>query len=82
METNGKITVTKKITVSAFSEDYNENSYKFHYGNKNFEFVPKSQVVFVEHNGSTEFGTGIESRFFEMPVWLFARLKGIEFYGI
>ena len=73
---------TEKITISAFSEDYSEKAYKFYYGNKNFEFVPKSQVTFVEHsNGSEDFGEGIESRYFEVPVWLFSKLKGCEFYG-
>ena len=71
------------ITISAFSEDYNEKSYKFHYGLNLFEFVPKSQVKFIETGkGAQEFGTGIESRFFEMPIWLFNKLQGQRFYGI
>lgn len=71
------------ITISAYSEDYNDKSYKFYYGQRNFEFVPKSQVEFVEHsNGSTNFGDGLESRFFKLPVWLFKKLKGIDYYGV
>ena len=71
------------IVISAYSEDYNEKSYKFHYGKNLFEFVPKSQVKFIEHsNGTTEFGEGIESRYLEMPNWLFDKLKGTNFYGI
>ena len=73
---------TKNITISAFSENYSEKAYKFYFGNNNFEFVPKSQVTFIENgNGTQDFGEGIESRFFEMPVWLFSKLKGCEFYG-
>lgn len=33
----------KTVTISAFSENYNEKAYKLHFGNQ-FEFVPKSQV--------------------------------------
>jgi hypothetical protein len=70
------------ITISAFSEDFSEKSYKFHYGKNRFEFVPKSQVKFIENgNGKQEFGTGIESRYFELPIWLFNKLQGKEFYG-
>ena len=73
---------TKKITISAFSENYSEKSYKFYFCNNNFEFVPKSQVKFIENSdGTLDFGEGIESRYFEIPVWLFSKLKGCEFYG-
>ena len=70
------------ITISAFSEDFSEKSYKFHYGKNLFEFVPKSQAKFIETiKGEEKFGTGIESRYFELPIWLFNKLKGKEFYG-
>ena len=73
---------TKNIIISAFSENYSEKAYKFYFGKNNFEFVPKSQVKFIENSdGTLDFGEGIESRFFEMPVWLFSKLKGCEFYG-
>ena len=73
---------TEKITISAFSEDYSEKAFKFFYADKRFEFVPKSQVSFVEcSNGSTEFGEGAENRYFEVPIWLFSKLKGCEYYG-
>ena len=73
---------TKNITISAFSENYSEKAYKFYFGNNNFEFVPKSQVTFIENSdGTLCFGEGIESRYFEMPVWLFSKLRGCEFYG-
>ncbi len=72
----------KKITVSAFSEDYSEKAYKFYYANNQFEFVPKSQVTFLEAEKTGEnFGEGIESRYFEMPLWLARKLKGHEFYS-
>ena len=73
---------TKNITISAFSENYSEKSYKFYFGNNNFEFVPKSQVTFIENSdGTLDFGEGIESRYFEIPVWLFSKLRGCEYYG-
>ena len=73
---------TKNITISAFSENYSEKAYKFYFCNNNFEFVPKSQVTFIENSdGTLDFGEGIESRYFEIPVWLFSKLKGCEFYG-
>lgn len=73
--------ITNKITISAFSEDYSENAYKFYFANQ-FEFVPKSQVKFIESsNGSQDFGAGIESRYFELPIWLFSKLRGVEYYG-
>jgi hypothetical protein len=74
---------TEKITISAFSEDYSEKSYKFYFANKQFEFVPKSQVTFLENSkGGEEFGEGIESRYFEIPTWLFSKLRGAEYYGV
>ena len=70
------------IVVSAYSEDYSEKAYKFIYANNKFEFLPKSQVKFVENSkGTAEFGEGVESRWFEMPLWLANKLKGIEFYS-
>ncbi|MDR2084322.1 MAG: hypothetical protein LBP67_04945 [Bacteroidales bacterium] len=74
---------TETITISAFSEDYSEKAYKFYFANNQFEFVPKSQVKFLENSkGGEEFGEGIESRYFELPTWLFSKLKGVEFYGV
>jgi len=74
---------TNTTTISAFSEDYSEKAYKFHFSKNQFEFVPKSQAKFIEtSNGNQEFGSGIESRFFEMPTWLVRKLRGIEYYGI
>jgi len=82
MEKNIKVKVTKMVVISAYSEDYSEKSYKFYYGQNNYEYVPKSQVKFVEHsNGTLEFGSQIHSRYFEMPLWLYSKLKGIEYYG-
>lgn len=70
-----------KITVSAYSSDYSDEVYKFHYGRNQFEFVPKSQAVFLETvTGETEFGEGIQSRYFEIPAWLANKLKGADFY--
>jgi hypothetical protein len=73
----------KSITISAFSADYTDRSYKFFYGNGNFELVPKSQVRFLEaaETGS-DFGDGIQSRYFELPMSLFNKLKGINYYSI
>lgn len=71
------------ITISAFSEDYSEKSYKFYFANNQFEFVPKSQVKFIEaEKTGSEFGPGIESRYFSIPLWLVKKLRGVEFYGI
>lgn len=76
------MTTTEKITISAFSEDYSEKSYKFYFAKNQFEFVPKSQVKFIEtSNGGSDFGTGIESRYFELPTWLLSKLRGVEYYG-
>lgn len=73
----------KTVTISAFSENYNEKAYKLHFGSNQFEFVPKSQVKFIENaKGENTFGEGIESRFFEMPLWLVKKLKGTSFYTI
>lgn len=73
----------KKVTVSAFCEDYSLKAYKFWYADKKFEFVPKSQVNFIENShGESSFGEGIESRYFEMPLWLFKKLQGVQYYGV
>jgi len=89
MEKNGKIKVTSIITVSAYCEDYSHKAYKFYFADTNYEFVPKSQIKFLERATSenndfnldySEFGKGRESRYFEMPLWLFSKLKGHEFY--
>ena len=90
MQTNGKIKVTSTITVSAFCEDYSPKAYKFLYAKDRYEFVPKSQVKFLERATSEnnqeldyeKFGEGVESRYFEMPLWLFSKLRGVEFYGV
>lgn len=71
----------KNITISAFCEDYSLKAYKLYFGNS-FEFLPKSRVQFLENsNGDCNFGTGIESRYFKVPMWLFNRLHGVNFYG-
>ena len=72
----------KTVTVSAFSSDYSDKAYKFHYGDNQYEFVPKSQVKFIESAKTGEsFGEGVESRCFEMPAWLASKLKGAKFYS-
>lgn len=71
----------EKIAVSAFSEDYSEKAYKFYFANHQFEFVPKSLVSFSEDEKGKEFGEGIKSRWFIMPVWLAKKLKGSEYYS-
>ena len=74
---------SNNVTLSAYSEDYSDKSYKFYFGNNNFEFVPKSQVEFLESEKTGEnFGEGIQSRYFSIPKWLVYKLKGVEFYGI
>ena len=73
----------KSVTVSAYSEDYSDKSYKFYFGKNQFEFIPKSQVNFIENkDGGNTFGSGIEPRYFEMPMWLVKKLQGVEFYTI
>lgn len=72
---------TNKIHVSAFSDDYNEKCFVFYYGQQRREYVPKSQTRFVEDDkGNTDFGKGIKSRWFEMPLWLAKKLQGTAFY--
>lgn len=72
----------KTVVLSAYSYDYSEKSYKFMFGRNSFEFVPKSQVIFVENGkGGTDFDNG-NSNYFELPEWLYRKLKGVEFYGI
>lgn len=74
--------MNKTITVSAFSDDAGE-FYRFYYGANNFEDVPKSEVKFLEASKTGEdFGEGIESRYFEVPIEIFKELKGVEFYSI
>ena len=74
---------TEKVTISAFSSDYSDKAFAFHFGKNQREFVPKSQVKFIENkNGGAEFGEGIASRWFSIPVWLVNRLQGINFYTV
>jgi len=72
---------SQTITMSAFAEDYSEKAWKFLFGRNQFEFVPKSQAIFVESaKKGEEFDNG-GSNYFEIPLWLFKKLKGTEFYG-
>lgn len=74
----------KKETIifSAFSEDYSEKSYKLLFGKNQFEFVPKSQVRFIEsQKKGNEFDNG-GSNYFEISKWLLKKLKGFQYYGI
>lgn len=71
------------VTISAFSEDYSEKAYKLYYANNQFEFIPKSFCKFIEaQKTGKDFGEGVESRYFEIPYWIYKNLKGVEFYSV
>lgn len=70
-----------KVTMSAYATDYNEKCYKLHYGKNNFEFIPKSQCELVEAPNGID-NKEPQSCYFELPMWLAKKLKGIDYYGI
>lgn len=69
------------VTISAFAVDYSEKAYKLLYANS-FEFIPKSQCKFIESQKKGEEFDNEGSNYFEIPLWLANRLKGINYYSI
>jgi hypothetical protein len=72
----------KLVSISAFSEDFDNEHYRFWFADHQSELVPKSVCKFLEAQKTGEnFGEGIESRWFEMPLDFAINLKGLKFYG-
>lgn len=69
--------------ICAASEDYSEKAYCLYYGENCREYIPKSKCKYImNYFGEPEYGEGKAARWYTIPAWLMARLKGKQYYKI
>jgi hypothetical protein len=70
------------VHISAFSDDFDKDFYRFWFANQQSELVPKDICKFLEaQKTGKDFGEGIDSRWFELPLEVARELEGLKFYG-
>ena len=71
----------KQITISAYATDYNDKCYKLYFARNGYEFIPKSRCKLVEAPAGIS-DSQPQSCYFEIPLWIANKLKGMEYYSI